>query len=69
MVVLLCMFFTVFCVANFGRLSTVSKMTNMAARPDLIGVVAAIPVTVSEVFDDSLNKLGKRGLGGCYQVN
>ena len=42
--------FTVFCAANFGRRSIVSKTTNMAARPDLIDTVAAIPATISEIF-------------------
>ena len=32
-------------------------MTNMAARPDLIDAVTAIPVTISEIFYDSLNYL------------
>ena len=32
-------------------------MTNMAARLDLIDAVKAIPVTISESFDDSLNYL------------
>ena len=60
--------YTAFCAANFGRLSIVSKMTNTAARPDLIDAV-----TISEVFDDFFELLGskseKRGLGGCYQAN
>ena len=49
--------FTVFCGANFGRRLIVSKTTNMAARPDLIDAVTAIPVTISEIFEDSLNYL------------
>ena len=32
-------------------------MTNMAARPDLIHTVTAIPETISEIFVDSLNYL------------
>ena len=48
--------FTVFFVANFGRLLIVYKTTDMEpARPDLIDAVTAIPV--SEIFDDSLNNL------------
>ena len=32
-------------------------MTNMAARSELIDAVTAIPVTISEIFDDSFNYL------------
>ena len=49
--------FTVFCVANFGSLLIDYKMTNMAARPDLIDAVTAIPVTINEIVYDSLNYL------------
>ena len=32
-------------------------MTNMADLPDLIATVTAIPVTISEIFGESLNYL------------
>ena len=43
--------FTVFFgAAKFYKLLLVSKMTNIAARPDLIHAVAAIPVTISGIL-------------------
>ena len=45
--------FIVFCAANFGRLLKAPK----CARLDSTNAVTAILVTISEIFDDSLNYL------------